>query len=267
VTDIIKIENIESLILLIRAQRVLLDRDVAQIYGVTTRDINKSVSNNPEKFPAGYLFELTKEEKTELVENFHRFHALKHSTVNPKAFSEKGLYMLATILKSDVATQATLAIIETFSKLRELSRNVKELANLEDKSRQKTLMQRSGELLPKCSTTIFRRRTPKPLSNLTLRCSSSSTLSRRSGERASNEHHHRHPSRQGLQATPHPLVAAGRMAGPARQSPPPPALGAAGYQLHRQSRRSGRTLPGPVPACLPTCRQAGRREQNPRKDA
>lgn len=146
-TDIIKIENIESLILLIRAQRVLLDRDVAQIYGVTTRDINKSVSNNPEKFPAGYLFELTKEEKTELVENFHRFHALKHSTVNPKAFSEKGLYMLATILKSDVATQATLAIIETFSKLRELSRNVKELANLEDKSRQKTLMQRSGELI------------------------------------------------------------------------------------------------------------------------
>lgn len=146
-SHIVKLENIEDLIILIRGQRVLLDRDVAQIYGVTTRDINKSVANNPDKFPDGYLLELTKEEKTELVENFHRFHALRHSTVNPKAFSEKGLYMLATILKSDVATQATLAIIETFSKLRELSRTVKELANLTDSAQQKSLMQRSGELI------------------------------------------------------------------------------------------------------------------------
>lgn len=146
-SNVVKLENIEGLIILARGQRMLLDRDLAQIYGVTTRDINKSTANNPDKLPDGYLLELAKEEKTELVENFHRFHALKHSTVNPKAFSEKGLYMLATILKSNVATQATLAIIETFSKLRELSRNVKELANLEDKSRQKTLMQRSGELI------------------------------------------------------------------------------------------------------------------------
>jgi len=62
------------------------------------------------------------------VENFHQFEKLKHSTVNPKAFTEKGLYMLATILKSPVATQATISIIETFTKIRELSRNVKELS-------------------------------------------------------------------------------------------------------------------------------------------
>ncbi len=69
-----------------------------------------------DKFPAGYVIELSKAEKNELVENFHRFNRLKHSTVNPKAFPEKGLYMLATILKSPQAVQATLAIIETFSK-------------------------------------------------------------------------------------------------------------------------------------------------------
>lgn len=146
-SNVVKLENIESLVIHARGQRVLLDRDLAQIYGVTTRDINKSVANNPDKFPDGYLLELAKEEKSKLVENFHRFHTLKHSSVPPKVFSEKGLYMLDTILKSPIATQATLNIIETFSKLRELSRNVKDLANLEDKSRQKSLMQRSGELI------------------------------------------------------------------------------------------------------------------------
>ena len=84
----------------LRGQSVLLDSDIAVIYGVSTRDINKAVANNPDKFPAGYVVELSKPEKIELVENFHRFNKLKHSTVNPKAFPEKGLYMLATILKS-----------------------------------------------------------------------------------------------------------------------------------------------------------------------
>jgi hypothetical protein len=72
-----------------------------------TRDINKAVTNNPDKFPVGYIIELSKSEKNELVESFHRFEKLKHSMVNPKAFAEKGLYMLATILKSSAATQAT----------------------------------------------------------------------------------------------------------------------------------------------------------------
>lgn len=145
--DIITIERLENLILEVRGDRVLLDRDLAQIYGVETRDINKAVSNNPDKFPAGYLLELSKEEKQELVENFHRFEKLKHSSSNPKAFTEKGLYMLATILKSPVATQATLSIVETFSKLRELTRNIKQLSDTPDKTKQKALMQRSGELI------------------------------------------------------------------------------------------------------------------------
>jgi hypothetical protein len=146
-SGMVKIENLESVILEIRGLRVLIDSDVAQIYGVETRDINKAVANNPDKFSDGYIVKLTRTEKIELVENLHRFGKLKHSTVSPKAFTEKGLYMLATILKSAMATQATLSIIETFTKIRELSRNVKELSNIPDKANQKTLMQRSGELI------------------------------------------------------------------------------------------------------------------------
>ena len=125
----------------------MLDADVAVIYGVETRDINKAVANNPDKFLADYVIELSKPEKNELVEKFHRFNKLKHSTVTPKAFSEKGLYMLATILKSAQATQATISIIETFSKIRELSRSIKELSTIQDKVEQKSLMQKSGELI------------------------------------------------------------------------------------------------------------------------
>jgi hypothetical protein len=81
------------------------------------------------------------------VENFHRFNRLKHSTANPKAFPEKGLYMLATILKSPKAVQATLGIIETFSKLRKLSNNIKALSNVKDKGEQQALMRKSGEII------------------------------------------------------------------------------------------------------------------------
>lgn len=135
-SEIVKFEDLQDRIIELRGQKVLLDADVAQIYGVETRDINKAVSNNPDKFPAGYVVELSKAEKNELVENFHRFNRLKHSTVNPKAFPEKGLYMLATILKSPQAIHASLAIIETFSKIRELSRNIKTLSSVKDKSEQ-----------------------------------------------------------------------------------------------------------------------------------
>jgi len=146
-SEITKFENLQKRIIEIRNENVLLDADVAEIYGVQTRDINKAVANNPGKFPTGYIVELTTLEKSELVENFHRFNKLKHSTVNPKAFPEKGLYMLATILKSPQAVQATLAIIETFSKIRELSRNIKTLSNIKDKTEQQNLMQKSGELI------------------------------------------------------------------------------------------------------------------------
>ena len=146
-SDIIKLEDLQDRIIEIRERKVLIDADVAEIYGVETRDINKAVGNNPDKFPGGYVFELSDNEKGELVENFHRFNRLKHSTVNPKAFPENGLYMLATILKSPQAVRATLAIIETFSKIRELSRNIKTLSTVEDKKEQQNLMRKSGEII------------------------------------------------------------------------------------------------------------------------
>ena len=88
-----KFENLKPLLVELRGESVLLDSDVAKIYGVETRDINKAVTNNPDKFPEGYVVELSKPEKSELVESFHQFNRLKHSTVNPKAFPEKGVVL------------------------------------------------------------------------------------------------------------------------------------------------------------------------------
>jgi hypothetical protein len=144
--EVLKFENIGNKVIELRGEKVILDSDVAELYGVETRDINKSVKNNPDKFPEGYIFELTQSEFENLRWKFSttRFSMTR---VFPKAFTERGLYMLATILKSPMATQTTIAIIETFHKLRVLTRTIKELSRLDDKNRQKSLMQRSGELI------------------------------------------------------------------------------------------------------------------------
>ena len=111
------------------------------------------MKNNLKKFPKGYIIELTKNEKNELVENFHRFNRLKHSTVNPKIFTDKGLYMLATILKGEVATQTTIKIIETFANVRQLSRNLNAIDEDQTKEEQRALVMKSNELLEKRRTT------------------------------------------------------------------------------------------------------------------
>lgn len=139
--------KIEDKIVSLRGEPVLIDTDVAELYGVETKRVNEAVKNNPDKFPDGYLLSLSKADKNELVENFDRFNRLKHSTAQPTAFTEKGLYMLATILKSPTATQTTLGIIETFAKVRELSRHIGQMARTTDPGRQKNMMQKSGELI------------------------------------------------------------------------------------------------------------------------
>lgn len=145
--QIIREQEIEACLIELRGQKVLLDRDVAMLYGVETKRVNEAVRNNPDKFPEGYLVSLQVSEKQELVEKFDRFKTLKHATMEPKAFTEKGLYMLATVLKSPRATATTLAIIESFAHLRELSRNLNILSTETDEGKQKTLTQRSSELL------------------------------------------------------------------------------------------------------------------------
>ncbi|MCL2291364.1 MAG: ORF6N domain-containing protein [Bacteroidetes bacterium] len=145
--NFLKFNSVEEKIIIIRGIPVILDSDVAELYEVETKRINEAVKNNPDKFPEGYLLEVNQNEKIELVENFDRFNKLKHSTVFPTAFTEKGMYMLATILKSPKATQTTIDIVETFAKFRELSRAVSQLSKTENELTQKSLMQKSGEII------------------------------------------------------------------------------------------------------------------------
>ena len=114
---------------------------------VETKRINEAVKNNPEKFPEGYIFQLSKTEKDEVIKIFDNLKKLKCNPVPPYAFTERGLYMLATILKGEQAVQTTLCIIETFVKIRELARTVAALPQTEDKTVQKSLMQKGGELI------------------------------------------------------------------------------------------------------------------------
>ena len=112
-TNIVEVEN---KMITQRNQQVILDSDVAELYGVETKRVNEAVSNNPEKFPEGYVLVLNGTEKNEVVENFDHLKKLKFSPQLPKAFTEKGLYMLATILKSPKAVETTIAIVEAYAK-------------------------------------------------------------------------------------------------------------------------------------------------------
>lgn len=140
--------EVEKKIIVLRNQQVILDADVAELYGVETKRINEAVSNNTEKFPKGYVFQVNKQEKTEVVENFDHLQKLRFSPQLPKAFTEKGLYMLATILKSPKATETTIAIVEAYAKLKELSRVIVEVPQHEDNQQtQKVLLRRGGQLV------------------------------------------------------------------------------------------------------------------------
>lgn len=140
--------DVEKRMIMLRKQPVLVDRDVAELYGVQTKEVNQAVKNNPRKFPYGYIFELDKYDKEEVVKNFDRLNSLKFSSVPPTAFTERGLYMLATILKGERAERTTLAIVDTFVQIRELARTMESLQNVEDGGpQQQKLLQKTGDLL------------------------------------------------------------------------------------------------------------------------
>jgi len=145
-SGIVKFETLKKLIIEIRDERVLLDADVAGIYGVETKRINEAVKNNPDKFPDGYIIKVTKDEFENLRSKISTS-SWGGRRYSPKAFTERGLYMLATILKGELAVQTTLAIIDTFYKIRHLSRNIKELTTVKNEADQKELMQKSGEII------------------------------------------------------------------------------------------------------------------------
>ena len=145
--SIVKFENLESKLIYYKNETVLIDSDVADLYGVTTKEINQAVSNNPDKFPNGYIVELTKEEKNEVVKKFDHLEKLKYSPHLPKIFTEKGLYMLATIIKSKVAAETTIKIIETFANIKKLSRNLNSISSEQTEEEQRMIVEESNHLL------------------------------------------------------------------------------------------------------------------------
>ena len=152
---VVDINMVKSRMLIVRDQPVLLDRDVAALYGVQTKEINQAVRNNPDKFPEGFLLQLNNDEFSDwkskiLTSNLSPAEkkAIKMGVRRaPKAFTERGLYMLATVLKGELATKATLAIVNTYAQVRSVKRELLELHKEGDKKKKHALMQHFGETL------------------------------------------------------------------------------------------------------------------------
>ena len=133
---LIPVERIENRIFLIRGQKVMIDRDLADLYLVTTKRLNEQVKRNPKRFPIDFVFRLTEAEMEQLVANCDRFKSLKHSTSLPYAFTEYGVAMLSSVLNSKRAIKLNIQIIQSFIKLREFALSHKDLSQrIEDLER------------------------------------------------------------------------------------------------------------------------------------
>ncbi len=141
------LEEVRRRIVDVRGRSVIVDADVAALYGVETKRVNEAVRNNPDKFPPDYLFELDAAELEDLRTKIPSTNLSSKSRSLPKVFTEKGLYMLATVLKSRRATETTFAIIETFAKVRALKRDLVALHEEPDAEKKAARARRFGELL------------------------------------------------------------------------------------------------------------------------
>ncbi len=139
--------EVEDKIAVIRNQEVIADADVAALYGVETKRINEAVRNNPDKFPEAYMFTLIDSELHDLRSKISSTNLSAMNRNSTKVFTERGLYMLATILKGERARNITFAIIETFARVRELKRELLDLHKETDKQKQASKMQHFGEVL------------------------------------------------------------------------------------------------------------------------
>jgi len=119
-TTTVPIERITSRICFIRNIKVMLDRDLSDLYGVTTKALNQAVTRNKQRFPSDFMFRLTKEEKQELVTNCDRLDRLKHSSALPRVFTEQGVAMLSSVLKSKRAIHVNIQIMRAFTQLRQM---------------------------------------------------------------------------------------------------------------------------------------------------
>jgi len=134
--ELITNDTIEQRIFLIRGQKVMLDHDLAELYGVTTKHLNRQVKRNILRFPGEFMFQLTPEEKEQLVPIWHRFKARKHTSTLPYAFTEHGITMLSAVLNSERAITISILVVKTFIRIRkilsankELTEKLKELEN------------------------------------------------------------------------------------------------------------------------------------------
>ncbi len=126
--ELIPMERIESKIFIIRGQKVMIDRDLAKLYEVETKYLNRQVRRNRKRFPKEFMFQLNRRERGELVTNCHRFDSLKHSSSFPFAFTEHGVAMLAGILKSKKAIDISIYIVKAFIALKKYIYTHKEFA-------------------------------------------------------------------------------------------------------------------------------------------
>jgi len=141
------INEVEDKIAVIRGQQVIADADVAVLFGVETKEVNRAVRNNPDKFPSRYMFELNISELRDLRCKISSTNVSAMNRNSTKVFTERGLYMLATILNSERAKAATFAIIETFFKVRSLKRELVELHKETNKEAQARKMNHFGDVL------------------------------------------------------------------------------------------------------------------------
>jgi len=118
--SVIPIERIETIILFIGEQKIILDRDLAQLYGVTTGNLNKAVKRNLDRFPQDFMFQLTQEEYTSLKFQFGILEKGRHAKYLPYAFTEQGVAMLSGVLNSPRAVQVNIEIMRAFVRLRQL---------------------------------------------------------------------------------------------------------------------------------------------------
>ena len=116
--EVVVTTPVESRIMSIRGKQIMIDRDLAELYGVETKRLNEAVKRNIERFPERFRFQLTKEEMAELVANCDRFNSLKHSTVRSYAFTEQGVAMLSTVLRSETAIRVSIRIMDAFVAMR-----------------------------------------------------------------------------------------------------------------------------------------------------
>ena len=125
--SLIPTEKIDRAILIIRGHKVMLDSDLAEIYGVKTSRLNEQVKRNKNRFPNDFMFQLTNHEKQEVIANCDHLEKLKFSRTNPYAFTEHGTIMLANVLNTSTAIETSVLIVRAFVKLREILSTHKEL--------------------------------------------------------------------------------------------------------------------------------------------